>query len=733
MSPQANIPKDGLYLVHLSIHGLIRGENLELGRDPDTGGQTKYVVELCRQLGTSPDVARVDLLTRLVADPKVSSDYAVPLEPLGGNAFIRRIQAGPKRYLRKESLWPYLDVFIDQALLHIRSVNRLPDLIHAHYADAGYVGRTLASLLGCPLVFTGHSLGRVKRQRLIEQGTAPEDIENKYRISQRIEAEEKTLESASLVVTSTRQEVREQYEIYDHYVPDRMRVIPPGIDLSRYSTPDGTESDHPVAAELARFLRDPAKPMVLALARADERKNLVRLVEAFGSHPTLRERANLVVVAGQRDDYRTLPSGPRRVWQDLLAAIDRHDLYGHAAVPKHHKSTDVPVFYRLAAASNGVFVNAALTEPFGLTLLEAAASGLPIVATRDGGPVDITSNCRNGILVDPLDPVDIAGAIHTLLEDPIQWREMAKGGLLGTHEFYSWETHSRRYLEECSRHLPEGDTLLRVTTGERKAASLPIVDRMILSGLHGSLTGPPESSRELAHILEASRANVGFGILTGLDLEGARQSLTELDLPTPDVLITQLGGAIHYGEKLLRDKAWTRHLRFQWQPDTIRSCLADALDIHPADQPGLQGEFKITYHCPQNSRGIHAKVRRLLREHKLRAQVTGSDAEWIDILPLRSSKGNAMRYLTLKWGLPPDGMLVLARTAADATAIRGNTLAVVMANHDSWLNRLRDYPRVYFSEKTGIDALLDGIRYYQFDSNPRIPADPIPEEENPDS
>ncbi len=63
----------------------------------------------------------------------------------------------------------------------------------------------------------------------------------------------------------------------------------------------------------------------------------------------------------------------------------------------------MPELYRLAAASKGVFINPALTEPFGLTLLEAGATGLPIVATNDGGPRDIIANCRNGLLIDPLD------------------------------------------------------------------------------------------------------------------------------------------------------------------------------------------------------------------------------------------------------------------------------------------------------------------------------------------
>src|SRR5690606_10274170 len=86
--------------------------------------------------------------------------------------------------------------------------------------------------------FTGHSLGRIKLQRFIEGGqTDRVKLEKKFRFNHRIEAEEQALETASLIVTSTQQEVEEQYELYDQYVPDRMEVIPPGVDLSRFRPP----------------------------------------------------------------------------------------------------------------------------------------------------------------------------------------------------------------------------------------------------------------------------------------------------------------------------------------------------------------------------------------------------------------------------------------------------------------------------------------------------------------
>jgi sucrose-phosphate synthase len=69
-----------MYILMLSIHGLIRGHDLELGRDADTGGQTKYVVDLARALGERADVSRVDLVTRRVVDPP-----SVPTMPKPSN------------------------------------------------------------------------------------------------------------------------------------------------------------------------------------------------------------------------------------------------------------------------------------------------------------------------------------------------------------------------------------------------------------------------------------------------------------------------------------------------------------------------------------------------------------------------------------------------------------------------------------------------------------------------
>ncbi len=144
--------KNGLYIALISIHGLIRGNDLELGCDPDTGGQTRYVRDLADVLGQHKEVGRVDLITQRIEDEAVSEDYAQTVEPLNEHTQIVRINIGTEGYIRKEELWEYLDIFADNLLAFFQEQDRFPNILHSHYADAGFVGARLTSLSGIPLV-----------------------------------------------------------------------------------------------------------------------------------------------------------------------------------------------------------------------------------------------------------------------------------------------------------------------------------------------------------------------------------------------------------------------------------------------------------------------------------------------------------------------------------------------------------------------------------------------------
>jgi len=710
----------GLYLVLISVHGLIRSDNLELGRDPDTGGQTRYVVELARALAAQPEVACIDLLTRRIVDDQVSADYARREEPLCANARIVRLDCGPEAYIRKEELWNYLDNFVDNAAQYIRDLDRIPDIIHSHYADAGYVGSRLSALLGRPLIHTGHSLGRVKRRRLLAAGLKRADIETQYTMSRRIEAEENALGAAKLIVASTHNEVDEQYALYDYYQPEKMCVIPPGTDLEKFHRPDGREPEASIAAQLARFLREPAKPMILALSRPDTRKNIGTLLTAYGESHALQHAANLVIVAGNRDDIRDMDGGPKRVLNELLLLVDRYDLYGKVAYPKHHTPAEVSVIYRLATASHGVFINPALTEPFGLTLIEAAASGLPVVATEDGGPQDIIGTCHNGILVDPLDGNAITKALLKILCDGRLWQTFSRNGVEGVHAHYSWNAHARRFLATLKPALERQEPVQQPPLTRR-----PMLyhDRALFTDLDQNLLGDPTALSAFLNLVRENRQCVSFGIATGRGLESALAQMKRFGIPLPDVLITGVGTEIHYAPDLTADLAWRRHINYMWNPDGVIEALADIPGV--SLQPKLeQSRFKVSYYIDTAKAPSIEEINSVLHRAELTVSSFLSFGQYLDIIPVRASKGLALRYFSTQWDIPLDHILAAGGSGTDADMMRGNTLGVVVANrHDEELVQLSEIERIYFAKRPFAAGIMEAIAHYDFLATCRAPGE----------
>ncbi|MBU1640731.1 MAG: glycosyltransferase, partial [Proteobacteria bacterium] len=470
---------NGLYLQLFSIHGLIRGTSPELGRDADTGGQVKYVLELARALASREDVAQVDLVTRLIDDKAVSREYSQVIEPLSEKARLVRIACGGRQYIRKELLWPHLQEFVDNTIRFIRSENRLPDLFHGHYADGGLVAMELAAAFDAPFIFTGHSMGRNKMGKLLADGMSHADIVKQYHMDTRIQVEEEIISHSDQIITSTQQEIDKQYGLYDNFNEGRYEVIPPGIDMTSFYPYYDSQLDTALMseevkqtrvtllAELKRFWAHPEKPFVLVLCRPDHRKNITGIIEAYGRNKELQALANLAVFAGIRQDITTMEENEQAVLTDMLLQMDRFNLYGKMAIPKKHDfSTEVPELYRLCAEARGVFVNPALVEPFGLTLIEASVCGLPIVATDDGGPVDIINNCRNGILVNARDPKAIGKAIQTILVDPKLWDTYSNNGINGVLSHYSWQAHCQKTMEQIQNVFPD----LRATTALEEEA-----------------------------------------------------------------------------------------------------------------------------------------------------------------------------------------------------------------------------------------------------------------------
>jgi sucrose-phosphate synthase len=724
-----------MYIQLISIHGLIRGANVEMGRDADTGGQVRYVLELARALGELPDVEAVDLFTRRIRDQRVSEDYSADIEPLGPNCRLVRLPCGGGRYIRKERLWPYLDDYVDAMISFTRREGRIPTVVHGHYADAGYVGREVAAAFGAPFVFTGHSLGKPKLDYLLGEGWTQEEADKELSISHRIDVEQDCLAVADMVITSTHHERDDQYRKYYKDPNLRFEVIPPGTDLSRffpyydYDLPSNSidelfkQAHVRMKNELGRFHFDRDKPLILALCRPDRRKNIGALIRAYGESPALQAIANLAVFAGIREDIESMPENEQQVLTDMLLAMDRHDLYGRMAIPKDHNSEyDVPELYRLAAANRGIFVNSAYIELFGLTAIEASATGLPFVAPQDGGPRDIVENCQSGIIVDTRDQQALTDAMLKLLTDRAFWDQCSNNGINLVRQNYSWHTHCGRYLE-CLKELASDSKATLPTVKIAPGRRLAEVDSLLITDIDNTLLGDDEALDRLKEILRQNRSRMGFGVASGRALELITEVLEAHQLDEIDVVIAAVGTQIYYGRDLAPDKGWASHLRSRWYPDRIREALDKLPFLFLQKEGHTQQEFKISYDLDESIAPEEAlpQIHEALAQARAAHSLIFSHGVFVDILPYRASKGKAVRYLSGKWNVALERVATAGDSGNDADMLTGQTAGIVVGNHDEELQNLKNARsgRVYFAQAHCAGGIIEGLQHYGLIKQPQ--------------
>ncbi len=718
-----------MYIPLVSIHGLIRGENVEMGRDADTGGQVRYVLELAKTLCQFPDVEGVDLFTRRIKDKRVSNDYAREIEELTPNCRLVRLPCGGGRYVRKERLWPMLDEYVDAMISFLRREGRTPSVVHGHYADAGYVAKEVAAAFDAPFVFTGHSLGKPKLDYLLSEDWTREKANKELNIDHRINVEQDCLAVADMVITSTRHERDRQYGNYYKDLNLRFEVIPPGTDLERFFPYYEYDMPHPdiderfkqarveMTHELGRFHFHQEKPLILALCRPDRRKNIGALIDAYGTSKQLQAIANLAVLAGIRDDIESMPDNEQQVLTDMLLAMDRYDLYGKMAIPKDHSSEfGVPELYRLAASRRGIFVNTAFVELFGLTAIEASAAGLPFVVTENGGPQDIVENCQSGLLVDVNDRQALTDAMLKLLTDEEQWERCSRNGINLVRKHYSWEAHCGRYLD-CLKDVVTEPTKTPSATGKiAPGRRLAALDSLLITDIDNTLLGDDEALEQLKEIIREHRHHMGFGVASGRALELVTDALESNGVEEIDVVIAAVGAEIYYGNEFAPDKGWAGRLRSKWYPDRIREALDELPFLQPQKERHTQREFKISYDLDDqvDAEEALAQVHDVLARAKAAYSLIFSHGTFLDILPHRASKGKAVRYLAGKWNIPLERVATSGDSGNDRDMLLGQTAGIVVGNHDEELASLRDSNthRIYFAEAHCAGGILEGLRHY---------------------
>ncbi len=697
-----------MYVMHIALQGCLRADRVPYGLTPDTGGHIRYMLELVSECERRPEIRRMCLVTRAFEETALGPEYSRKHVRVSDKVELVRLPSTRTGYLPKEELWRELPSLTEALDELIAGDPDRPDVIHAHYADAGELAARIRARRGIPFVFTAHSLGQVKLR--VDPRTEVDEA-----VGHRLAMEQRAIADAAVVIASSQDEARDQYGGYEGDTP--IEVIPPGCQIEDFRLSHADPRLAQVRDELARFLRDPDAPCVLGVARPVRKKNLLGLLESYARDPWLRSNANLVLVAGCRDDLSRCDAESREVLTSLLLAQDRHDLYGRLALPKQHGSEQIPAFYAHAARCGGVFASLALNEPFGLTTVEAASAGLPMVGTRDGGTAEVIETIGHGRVVDPTDHAAVASALREVLEDRQRWSAMAARGREHAGR-YRWSSHVDRYLPLLQRigrpalvDVGASASATATATASATAAASARADprrRLLFLDLDGTMVGEPEDNEALRRWLRQDGSH-RLVLATGRPLHEALAVLERERMPRPEYAITDVGTEIHrLGSSSRTDERWRRWLNSSWQPHVIERWVKRHYALKRQEHCTPR---KLSYVCTEVE--IVERLRTHLERDELDVCVVYSHGRYLDLLPPRGCKGSAAAYLATALGVS----LATARAAGDSgndeSLLRTVGQPIVVGDHHPELRALCEAGGVFVATHCAGRGVVEGIEYYE--------------------
>jgi sucrose synthase len=488
-------------VVMVSPHGWFGQEGV-LGR-PDTGGQVVYILDqvksLEQQLQQEITLAGLDVLA---VQPKVivlsrlipNSDGTLcnqRLEKIHGtqNGWILRVpfrEFNPKltqNWISRFEIWPYLETYaIDAERELLAEFQNRPDLIIGNYSDGNLVAFLLARRLKVTQCNIAHAL---EKSKYLFSNLYWQDSEDKYHFSLQFTADLIAMNAANFIISSTYQEIVGtpdsvgQYESYKRFtMPElyhvtngidlfspKFNVVPPGVNEVTYfpysRSQDRISGARERLEELLFTLEDPSsvfgklddpsKRPLFSMARLDRIKNLTGLAECFGKSQELQERCNLILVAGKLRTEDSTDHEEISEIEKLYHLIDQYNLHGKirwlgVRLPK----SDSGEIYRVIADHEGIFVQPALFEAFGLTILEAMISGLPTFGTRFGGPLEIIQDKYNGFYINPTHHEEMAAVILDFIskcdQNPGYWKQISNRAIERVYSTYTWRIHTSKLL-----------------------------------------------------------------------------------------------------------------------------------------------------------------------------------------------------------------------------------------------------------------------------------------------
>jgi glycosyltransferase involved in cell wall biosynthesis len=298
------------------------------------------------------------------------------------------------------------------------------DIFEAH-AVSGYGFSQRLKKLGInkPFIHTIHGVLADEYEQAKQTGyqTFRGRIANSF-MHRLAKLEEQTAHNAALIVTISRYSLE---KIQAHYgiEKSKVRIVPNGVDTEKFKPMDGL-----VVRQQFGLGNEPC---VLFVGSLIPRKGLPFLVEA----------AKKIVKENAETKFLIVGDGPLR--NQLAASLEAANLSGNFKFLGNLKEDALPAVYNCA----DVFVLPSIQEGQGIVLLEAQASGKPVVAFDVGGVNEAVQNKETGLLVNRGSNGELADALLKLLSDNTLREKMGTNGRRFVTENFTWDTCAQKMLK----------------------------------------------------------------------------------------------------------------------------------------------------------------------------------------------------------------------------------------------------------------------------------------------
>ena len=230
---------------------------------------------------------------------------------------------------------------------------------------------------------------------------------------------------SDVVVANSENEQEQLHHLYGANV-DRVEIVPLGVEQALFSP------GNPNAAKDALGL--PTGPILLFIGRLQPLKGVDVAISTLRAMD--HENATLVIVGGASGQEGSLYESEIRNLANNLPAGKKVAFI--PPQPHHILST----YYRAA----DIVIVPSRSESFGLVALEAAACGVPVVASSVGGLQNLIEDGKTGLLIEGWDPVEYAQAVDYLLSNPFKTTEIAMNAV-DRAQTYTWGQTAKRLQE----------------------------------------------------------------------------------------------------------------------------------------------------------------------------------------------------------------------------------------------------------------------------------------------